>query len=159
LTNIYSLWFLIEIIYQGQKYVQKWSDNMLHKTEPVITKVAKDAEGYTKITFKPDLAKFGMTEFDSDIINLFHKRVYDLAATTRGVKVYLNDFPVPFAGFEQYVALYPTTSPAVLYQTDRWQVGVGFSDEGFQQVLFVNGVWTAKGGKLYSPVFAGQKHF
>jgi len=49
---------------------------------------------YTKITFKPDLAKFKMHELDDDIISLMARRAYDVAGTT-GIKVYLNDEVVP----------------------------------------------------------------
>jgi DNA topoisomerase II len=46
---------------------------------------------HLRITFTPDLEKFGMTELDDDICALFHKRVYDIAATShQRCNVYLN---------------------------------------------------------------------
>jgi DNA topoisomerase-2 len=45
----------------------------------------------TKITFKPDLARFGMEKLDTDIVALMTKRVYDVAGCNPTVKVYLND--------------------------------------------------------------------
>jgi len=46
--------------------------------EPKIT--SKDmACSFTKITFEPDLKKFGMKKLEDDIVNLLNKRVYDLA--------------------------------------------------------------------------------
>ena len=54
-------------------------------------KSTKKKEDYTKITFKPDLERFGMTHLDSDIIALMKKRVYDIAGTTpKNLKVILN---------------------------------------------------------------------
>lgn len=47
-------------------------------------------EDYTKITFSPDLAKFKMTHLDKDIVDLMSRRAYDVAASTRGVKVCVN---------------------------------------------------------------------
>jgi len=42
---------------------------------------------FTKITFTPDLTKFKMTELDKDTVDLLSRRAYDVAASTRGVRV------------------------------------------------------------------------
>ena len=48
-------------------------------------------EDFTKITFHPDLSRFGMRALDEDILSLMYKRVYDLAGSTdKRCKVYLN---------------------------------------------------------------------
>ncbi|KAG2523814.1 hypothetical protein JM16_002302 [Phytophthora kernoviae] len=41
------------------------------------------------------------------------------------------------------------TNNGVIFEkaNERWQVGVGLSDDGFQQVSFVNGICTTKGGQ------------
>lgn len=52
-----------------------------------ITASKKD---FTKVSFKPDLAKFKMTHLDKDIVSLMTRRAYDIAGCTRGVAVYLN---------------------------------------------------------------------
>lgn len=50
---------------------------------------------YTKITFSPDLSKFKMESLDNDIVSLMTRRAYDVAASTRGVKVFLNGKKLP----------------------------------------------------------------
>ena len=57
LANIYSHEFSVETVSGGQKYVQTWTNNMTKVGKAKITKYTK--EEYTKITFKPDLARFG----------------------------------------------------------------------------------------------------
>lgn len=52
-------------------------------------------EDYTKITFSPDLTKFKMESLDADTIALLSRRAYDVAASTRGVKVFLNGKRIP----------------------------------------------------------------
>lgn len=52
-------------------------------------------EDFTRITFKPDLSKFKMTELDDDIVGLMSRRAYDVAGSTKGVKVYLNNKMLP----------------------------------------------------------------
>lgn len=62
---------------------------MSQKTDAKVETYTK--EPYTRITFRPDLSKFGMDHLESDMVALFRKRVYDVAATTRhACKVYLN---------------------------------------------------------------------
>jgi DNA topoisomerase-2 len=67
-----------------------FTNNMSNRTTPQITANSKNEE-YTKITFKPDLARFHLTLIDDDFEALLKKRVYDLAGCLRGVKVFLND--------------------------------------------------------------------
>jgi len=52
-------------------------------------------DDYTKITFKPDLSKFKMEKLDDDIVAIFRRRAYDIAAASRSVKVMLNGKRVP----------------------------------------------------------------
>ena len=51
----------------------------------------KEASGedFTRVTFYPDLAKFNMERLDNDTVALLSRRAYDIAASTRGVKVNL----------------------------------------------------------------------
>jgi DNA topoisomerase-2 len=51
---------------------------MTTKKEPVISS-CRASDNWTSVTFKPDLAKFGMTELEPDTVALMRKRVYDLA--------------------------------------------------------------------------------
>jgi DNA topoisomerase-2 len=53
------------------------------------------SEDYTKVTFSPDLTKFKMEKLDQDIVQLMSRRAYDVAASTRGVKVFLNGKRLP----------------------------------------------------------------
>lgn len=52
-------------------------------------------EDYTKITFSPDLAKFKMEALTADMVALMSRRAYDIAASSRGVKVFLNGKRIP----------------------------------------------------------------
>lgn len=61
--------------------------------EPHIRPADKD--DYTSIVFEPDLAKFKMTTLDNDTVALFTRRAYDIAASTAGVKVWLNGKRLP----------------------------------------------------------------
>ena len=51
---------------------------MTNKSEPSIGQTEKK-EDFTKITFRPDLVRFGMDELDKDTVALLTRRVYDIA--------------------------------------------------------------------------------
>jgi len=82
LTNIFSKRFEIECVDQarGKKYHQRWDDNMKIKGKPSIT--PHKGQSHTKVTFWPDLARFGMKKLDKDIANLMARRALDVAGCT-----------------------------------------------------------------------------
>lgn len=89
-----------------------FSDNMGKKSEPVITK-CKSNENWTKVSFKPDLAKFSMTYLEEDVVALMKKRVIDIAGCLgKTVKVELNGQQFNFKSFSSYCELY-LKSPSV----------------------------------------------
>ena len=89
LANIFSTEFIIETAdgKRGRKYRQRFHDNMNAKEEPALSS-CKASENHTRVTFTPDLAKFGMDFLEADTIALMRKRVYDLAGVLgKSVKV------------------------------------------------------------------------
>ncbi len=70
-----------------RRYKQVFSANMTKKGTPKIT-ACKASDNWTCISFRPDLAKFGMEQLEEDTVALMRKRVYDLAGILgKGVKV------------------------------------------------------------------------
>ncbi|CDF38122.1 unnamed protein product [Chondrus crispus] len=151
LANIFSNEFTVETAdaQRGKKYKQVFRKNMSEKDKPSIKSNGKK-EAYTKISFSPDLTRFGMTHLDDDIVSLMKKRVYDIAGISSNLKVYLNGKKIPVKSFKDYVALYndkggPST---VMYEriSDRWEVAITASEGQLTQLSFVNSIWTIKGG-------------
>ena len=105
------------------------------KAEEPILKDSKE-EDYTSITFVPDLSKFKMEKLDDDTVARLARRAYDIAASTPGVKVYLNDKKLPVSKFEDYCKLYLTNESEepikLLHEkpNDRWEVAIASSDIG-----------------------------
>ncbi|KAL4892778.1 DNA topoisomerase [Aspergillus ambiguus] len=160
LCNVFSTEFTIETqdSRQKKKYKQTWTTNMTKMGKAKITDAAK-GEDYTKVTFKPDYAKFGMTGMDDDFEALVKRRVYDLAGTSK-VAVKLNGSRIPIRNFKKYMEMYTKairrergdTGPGdkneiITCSPDpRWEVGFAVSDGAFQQVSFVNSIATTSGG-------------
>ena len=154
LTNIYSSSFTIETLdrIRKKKYLQVFENNMSIIGKPSVSS-NYNKKGYTKITFKPDLERFGITKLTDDMVNLMKRRTYDIAACTdSNVSVYFNDNLVEYKTFEKYVDMYigskSDTQRAFETCNERWEVAATISkSETFEQVSFVNGIATTKGGK------------
>lgn len=153
LANIFSSEFTVETCdgSRQRRYKQTFTHNMTKKGQPKITD-CKASDNWTCITFKPDLAKFGMTELDDDIVSVLRRRVYDMAAVLgKGAKVYYNGERLPIKSFQEYVDLYlgPKENGVPRFCerfSDRWEVCISLTDGSAQQVSFVNAIATTKGG-------------
>lgn len=170
LANIYSTEFTVETGNKDKdkKYKQVFSNNMSSAGKPSITKGKQD---FTRITFKPDFARFRMNGIDDDIEALMMKRVYDMAGTVKNVNVWLNGERIKIANFKQYTEMYvkavqamndtandpdglasPDAKPTIIYESvedkgKMWEVAFAVSDGSFRQVSFVNNIATIKGGR------------
>ena len=143
LTNIFSKKFSIITCDGINIFKQTYSNNMRDRTKASIGKSKKN---YTEITFKPDFDKFGLDYLDENHFNIIKKRVYDIAATNTKLKVYLNDVLINFKSFSDYIKLY---TDDYLYESSKdslWSVGISISNNGFQQISFVNSTETYDGG-------------
>lgn len=153
LINIFSSEFGIETYDHIRKkhFQQIYYDNMTRHDEPIIKKT--NLTPFTKITWEADFERFGISEYSQDMIKLFKKRVYDASAVTNNnVSVYLNGEKLEFKGFEKYIDLYlgSKDDKTRVYEriNDRWEVAIALNEEEkFEQISFVNGISTIKGGK------------
>merc|ERR1719319_1356514 len=142
LCNVFSTKFVVETADKKKSFKQTWANNMAKTSDP-------------KINFCPDLPKFNMETLDDDVVSMFSRRAYDVAASSKGVKVYLNGKKVPVRDFKTYVDQYlkgkeddtGNQIKCVFESCDRWDVAVAVSDKGFQQMSFVNSIATTKGGR------------
>lgn len=156
LCNVFSTKFVVETASKENRkeFKQVWENNMSKAKEAKLKDFS--SEDYTRITFCPDLPKFNMESLDPDTVALLSRRAYDIAASTRGVKVLLNGKRIPVKDFKDYVDFFikghedETGNPVkAIYEQahERWEVAVAVSDNGFQQMSFVNSIATTKGGR------------
>ena len=158
LVLIWSVWGRVETVdhLRGLKYVQEFKNNLSEIIPPIVSK--SRVKPYTRVSFRPDYARFGLASnnLTADMIALFLKRTYDIAAVTdKTVKVKYNGNLIPVRHFQQYVDLYigakgGETSVKRIYESPdpRWEyiVCLTTTDE-FAHVSFVNGIYTPRGGK------------
>ena len=151
LANIFSTKFKIETVDSQRKlkYIQIFEKNMSIKNKPTITKFT--GKPYTQIDFYPDLNRFGIDKIDEDTLKLMKKRVIDATAcTNKNVNVMLNNEKIDCKTLDKYVSYYLNSDVERIHEevSDRWEIVVAVNpDTKFEQVSFVNGISTLKGGK------------
>jgi DNA topoisomerase-2 len=151
--NIFSKWFEVETIDNERKlkYIQKFENNMTVINKPKVTKYSK--KPYTIIRFLPDYQSFKTNGLSEDMYKIMEKRVYDMCAvTSKDVNIYFNEQKIEYKTFEKYVDLYigSKTEHVRVHEeiNDRWEIVASYNEyNGFEQISFVNGIWTIKGGK------------
>lgn len=150
LANIFSKRFEIETVchVNKKKYKQTFEDNMSKRSKPKITE--NTGKPYTKITWLPDYSRFQMTDgLTDDMKGLIHRRILDIAGISgKTVKVYFQDKLIESRTFDKYAHLYLSAeSKTVVEETDGWSVvATSSTDDAFEQVSFVNGIYTSRGG-------------
>ena len=148
LANIYSTEFSIAIKDHETKqtYTQKWSKNMTVCDPPKIKKHSGSTSSVA-ITFTPEWKRFGMSKMDDTIYSIFQKRVWDAnICTTQNCKVKFNGEVLTKQNFEAYAKMHEGVEEVTCVSGDRWSVCIGPSENGMEQVSFVNGLCTNKGG-------------
>jgi len=141
LANVFSSKFKIKISDGKKVYEQTWTDNMSKVSPPAITD--EKLSPSVSITFSPDWKRFGGP---GDFAKLVEKRTWDAAMWCSKCEVTFNGKKLGVASLDDYAAMHGLTNVAKLH-TDNFDIVVGHSLSGaFQQVSFVNGIATTKGG-------------
>ncbi len=149
LTNIFSKKFTISTCDGKNRFDQVFTDNMGKRTTAKITPAKR---GFTEISFFPDLERFKMRLNDEKSFQILFKRCLDLVACNNRLTLKLTkvkggkkeDFVLKFKSFEEYIQLY--AQEYFFEETKDWKIGFAKSENGFQNVSFVNSVHTKDGG-------------
>ena len=149
LTNIFSKSFSISTCDGKNKFDQTFTNNMSKRSNARINPAKR---GFTEIEFFPDLERFKMKHIDEVSFKILFKRCLDLVACNNKLTLKLtkikdgikNDFVLKFKSFEEYIQLY--SQEYFFEETRDWKIGFAKSENGFQNVSFVNSVHTKDGG-------------
>lgn len=143
---IMSSEFKIETADGKNKFSQVYTNNLLEKSKPKISKTSKH---FTKITYIPDFKIFGMSCIDDDTLKLIESRVFEIAGTNQNLKIYFNDENISIKSFFEYCKMFIDDESELLYTETgdkKWSVGISPCQNGFQNISFVNSVNTFMGG-------------
>lgn len=143
LTNVFSKEFIISTSDGSNSFSQTFRKNMRERDTPVIK---KSKLKFTQITYTPDYEKFGLKGLDKSHLVMIHKRVIDIAGCNPKIKVYFNDELINFKSFEDYIKLYKSDYYYESSKDMTWSIGIAPTDDGYQQISFVNTTDTYDGG-------------
>ena len=153
LVNIFAKEMKVIVHDKARKllYEQTFEDNMTKIGKPTVTTPKKKPDVLSvAIGWKPDFARFGMTEISEGMRRLIERRVWDLAMTLgKEVKVTYNGELVKCRTLLDYAkAFLPDGAPVVAEApNDRWHIVIADSPTDKQFAMsFVNGIWTSKNG-------------
>ena len=153
LVNIFAKEMKVIVHDKARKllYQQTFVDNMTKIGKPEVTTPKKKPDVLSvAVGWKPDFARFGMTEITESMRRLIERRVWDLAMTLgKDVKVSYNGELVKCRSLVEYAKSFlPDGAPVVSESpNDRWTIVVADSPTDKQFAMsFVNGIWTSKNG-------------
>ena len=153
LVNIFAKEMKVIVHDKARKllYQQTFADNMTKIGKPEVTTPKKKPDVLSvAVGWKPDFARFGMTDITESMRRLIERRVWDLAMTLgKDVKVSYNGELVKCRSLVEYAKSFlPDGAPVVSESpNDRWTIVVADSPTDKQFAMsFVNGIWTSKNG-------------
>jgi DNA topoisomerase-2 len=141
LVNIFSDRFAIDTADGKNRFYQVFKKHMSERTDP---KISKSGQGFTEISYTPDLSQFQMSSIDSDHIKMMRKRVIEIAAANPGLKLEFGKEKFRFKTFKEYVDLF--VKDAIWEKSEHWDFAIGVSKDGYQSQSFVNSILTKDGG-------------
>ena len=142
LTNIFSSTFSVDTANGKQRYRQTFRNSMSVIDKP---KVDATKSNYTQVTFRPNYDYFNAT--DKVMVTLpllIEKRLRNLAFAFPEIQFKFNGQRIVGANLKQFLSNIHEVFE--FNETDDARIGVFFSETDFQQISFVNGLETKRGG-------------
>lgn len=148
-TNIFSKVFTIECADMGRQklYKQTWNNNMTIKSTPEISNYT--GVGYTQISYSLDFARFGVTNYDQEAIEIYGAHAA-VVAFTCNIPVIFNGTTLEIPDIVDYAKLcFPITKLSAITYKDPdgvYEICLVDTPEDAICVSFVNGLITNQGG-------------
>jgi len=142
LTNIFSNEFSVDINDGSHMYHKTWLCNMSESNDHVI-KPKKQKNTGTKITYKPDMKRFGCELFTDDHIKYIKEVVVEMAAVNPNIKFTFNNelIDIDFVGYAKRFC-----DDVVSFVNENYEICVGVNPNEFKDVSFINSTKVNNGG-------------
>lgn len=153
LCNVFSTKFIVDNCDGKKKFKQIVKENMKNISTPIIKDVEKGTKSYTKITYYPEVSRFGLKNITNDSISLMMKRCLDVAVYNSNVRVVVNGKTIPVKSVKDFMKMHIDEETEFFYEklASGWEIGIAKSSSGvFEQVSIVNGTSTYRGGTQVS---------
>lgn len=144
LVNIFSEFFQVETCDGEKSFKQVYTNNMGEKT---LVKIGNAKRNFTKITYRPELKRFGLESL-SEIIDMLRMRVYEASACNPNIQFELKidgkKDSVKIQNFKHFIEFF--TKDYFSYRQEGWEIGIAPSESGYHHISFVNSTRTYDGG-------------
>lgn len=154
-TNAFSKVFIVECGDPGNslRFKMVWQNNMTIASEPEITPY--QGPGYTQISYSLDFARFGVTGFDQEAIEIYAAHCAAVSYTCQ-IPIIFNGVQIMIKDLFAYAALFHevTRTSAISYTDpkgtyDLCIIDTPNTEDGQSNAIcvsFVNGIVTSQGG-------------
>ena len=142
LAAIYSNYFKVETANGNQAYSQEFENHTQIKRKP---KLKDSKDNYTVITYTPNMNFFAITEEATSYLDiLYAKRIKDLAFAYPEVQFTFNKEKISASNLKAFLKQIHEVYEC--NEVENGRIGLFYSDTEFQQMSFVNGCYTSRGG-------------
>lgn len=148
-ANIFSTRFEVDIVddVRHKSFKKVWLNGMRTSSVAKVRDVPESRKGYTKITFHPNFAIFGVDCLTPDHLSVLRARLYALSATSEIPSMWLcGDHPahkIPVRSFRSFAKLVAPSAPFV--KLDGWEIAC-YAAERPRHLSFVNNIFTRMDG-------------
>lgn len=142
LTAIFSKKFEIDTANGAKRYTQTIENSLAIKSKP---KISTSPKNYTEIGFVPNYDFFNTSDAAKSYISkLIYRRIKNLAFCYPEITFYFNKEKISASKLKQYLeSIHPVYE---MSETENCRIGVFYSEDDFNQLSFVNGAYTSRGG-------------
>lgn len=139
LANVFSKKFEVETS-NGEYKTNLVCTNNLSTTDYNLKKCKQH---YTKVSFDLDIERFNISLIDDTHINLINKIIYDMSLCYPEIKFKFNNKTIKCKNFQSYINMFNSNNITFTYEN----VDIALiSAEDYEQISWVNGIFTRRGG-------------
>ena len=142
LVNIFSKTFVGETSDGKNKCVVRCTDNMLH----VNTKISASTKQYTKVSFVPDLEKFGIDTIDDNHLSVLRDRIENLSVLYPAISFLFNGEKIKFRNLKTIAHNFSEHAQYLEHDNFSLVIAPAGTDEEFRCLSYVNGIFVKNGG-------------
>lgn len=140
-TNCFSTEFIGETDDGSKSYKITFINNASEYTESV----SKTKKQGTKVTFKPDLKRFGLNVIDDTHVKIIEQRLLNLSMLFPEITFKFNGEKISAGLFKNFVKLF--NDEFVLLETENYKYAILYNPEDdFRHYTYVNGLKIPDGG-------------
>ncbi len=139
LTNIFSTSFIGTTCDGTNTLVVKCTNNI----DTIDWKSKAGGKHGTKVEFIPDFSHFECNSIDDVIVSIIEDQMQTLAVVYPEIQFKFNGSRI-IGNFKKYAKQYDEN--ALCYESDKVQLAIGTSEDGFRHLSYVNAIHTKVGG-------------